>query len=249
MGGLLALLSMLGGTAMTMKANSDAGKKQQRAIAESQARQREFQRQAERKTLDTAETFDSGKRQQDQQQIAQQVEQELIQPVAQTQAANDINSRASGNVSKDYDTAKVASNLTQMKNAEALARLLGKTTSASRLRQNEAVRVGNAAMDVDRINNFADRQAKADELGIASAGVPNGWMQLGGGLLSNAGNMGLRAGGMDSIGKLFGKAPINPINSEAVAANFGKTAWQAPIGQNQQAAATFGKKAWSAPIG
>jgi hypothetical protein len=185
--------------------------------------------------------FAPEKRAQEQQQIAQQVEQQLIKPVAETQAANDINSRATGNVSQDYDAARIASNARQMKNAEALARLLGKTTSASRLRQNEAVRNTDAAMDIEQIGNFAKGQYDADQLGIASAGVQNGWMQAGGQLLSGIGKLGL-SGGFGSKGE----APA-PIDSMAEAASNANRMWPAAMSPTQYTAAGNSAKLWNAP--
>lgn len=250
MGGLLSLLAMIGGTAMQMKSSSDAHKRQQQAMAESMRRQREYQMQAEQRAREASDGFDPNKREQDQSQIAEQVEQNLIKPVAETQAANDINSRATGNVSDDYNTAKTAASLNQLKNAEALARLLGKTTSAARLRQGEAINMGNAASDINRINGFARRQYDTDQLGIASAGVENPWMQGAGQLLSNAGNLGMMSGGMDSlkgsIGKLFGGKGAAPIDSMAEAANNASRMWPAAMSPTQYTAATNSAKLWNA---
>jgi hypothetical protein len=247
---IAAIVAMLGGTAMQMKASSDAHKRQQQAMAESQRRQREFQMQAQQRAREASDSFDPNTRQQAQDQIAQQTEQQLIKPVAETQAANDINSRTTGDVSNDYDAAKAASNLTQMKNAESLARLLGKTTSATRLRQGEAIDMGNAASDINRINGFAKRQADADQLGIASAGVPNGWLNLGGQLLAGAGQVGMESGGMDSlkgsIGKLFGGKSA-PIDTGAEAAKGAANLWPAAMSPTQYSAATNSAKLWNAP--
>lgn len=208
---IAALVAMLGGTALQYKASTDAAERQRRQIADSLARQRQFQMQAEKKAMDTAQEFSTDDRQKQQKQIEEEITADLTQPVMAAQEINNQTSTTQGDVSKDYDVAKAAANLNQIKSAEALARLLGRTTSATRLRQNEAIRLADTESDIRRLGNFARGQINADEIGIKQAGIPDAGMQLAGGLASALGGAALMGGPNGTIGKLFGVKQVPPI--------------------------------------
>lgn len=201
---IAALIAMLAGSGMQYKANKDAERRQEQATREALARQAELQKKAETKALTTADGFSTDKRDAEQAQIEANLTGELIKPVAEAQQINAAQSTTQGNVSNDYTAAKAASNVQQMKTAEALARLLGKTTAAGRLRTNEAIRMTDAAAEIDRLGNFSRGQSGADQIGIQAAGRPNAGLVLGGSLLTAAGGAALAGGANGTIGKLFG---------------------------------------------
>lgn len=198
---IAAVIAMLAGAATQYKASQDAAERQQREIQASLARQRDLQMQAEDKAKKTAEDFAPETRKEAQGQIEQQLTEEFQAPVQSAQEINNAQSTTQGNVSSDYVAAKAASNVNQLKQAEQLARLLGKTTAASRLRTNEAIKVADAAAGIDRLANFSRGQAGADEIGINAAGRPDAGMVLGGQVLGALGAGGLAmAGGAANAG-------------------------------------------------
>ncbi len=198
---IAAVVAMLAGAGMQYKASQDASARQQRETLSAMARQRDLQMQAEQKAMDTAKKFAPEDRKQEQGQIEQQLTQELQAPVQSAQQINNAQSTTQGDVSNDYVAAKAASNLNQMKQAESLARLLGKTTAASRLRTNEAIKVADAAAGIDRLGSFSRGQAAADQIGINAAGRPDAGMVLGGQVLGALGAGGLAmAGGAANAG-------------------------------------------------
>lgn len=201
---IAALVAMLGGTAMQAKASSDAAKRQAEQTRTSLARQAEFQKAAEQKAMDTATEFSTDQRATNQAQLEQGLTQEFMKPVESAQQINAAQSTTQGNVSNDYVASKAGRELETMKSAAALARILGKTTSAGRLRTNEAIKLAGTASDIDRLGSFSRGQAAADEIGIRAAGRPNAGMMLGGQLLQGAGMVGLSGGSEGAIGKLFG---------------------------------------------
>lgn len=190
---IASLFSMLAGTATQYKASTDAQNRQRAAIEQSLQRQAEFSKKATQKALDTAQQFDPAKRLAAQSQIEGQIQSDLQSPVLESQVARATDQQVVGNVSKDYTAAKATSDLNQIKDTQALARLLAKGTSASRLRQNEAIDLMNAGQAIDQLNNFSSGQQKADAIGIQQAGLLNPSLLFGGQLLSAAGQAGLMA--------------------------------------------------------
>lgn len=151
--------------------------------------------EAEKKAMGAAAEYETPKRAAEQQQLASEIEQSLIQPVSESQAIRAQQQTTQGDVSGDYTTAKAASDLETMKQAEQLARLLGKTTSAGRLRLNEGIRLMDTGQAVDQLGNFSRGRQGADNIAIQQAGnVDPGQMFLGS-LLQSAGTAGLSAGG------------------------------------------------------
>jgi hypothetical protein len=180
---------------MQYNASRQAQQRMEDETRRSLENQRRLQMQAEKKALDTAANYEVPIRKAEQGQIAERLTQELIAPVSESQAIRQGQQATQGNVSEDYVTAKAASDLNTIKQAQQLARLLGKTTSASRLRMNEGIRLTDAGMDIGRLNNFSRGQAGADQVAINAAGrVDPGQMFLGS-LLQAGGTAGLSAGG------------------------------------------------------
>lgn len=219
---IAALVAMVGGAAMQYKASTDASKRAERETLASLDRQRQFQLMAEKKAAETANEYLPEDRKKEQKQIEEQITAELTAPVTEAQNINNATSTTQGDVSDDYTLAKAASNVNRLKSAETLARLLGRTTSANRLRQNEAIRFADAVGSVNRIGNFARGQYNADQLAIENAAIPDAGLQLAGGLTSSLGGAALMGGASGTIGKLFGQG----------------------AGQTEQAAAQFAKNAW-----
>lgn len=208
---IAALVAAIAGAGMQYKAQQDASKRQRDEIARSLQAQRELQMQAEQKALSTAQTYETPKRQQEQQEIAQEIEQSLVRPVAESQAIRNQQTTTQGDVSQDYTTAKAKAELETMKQAEGLARLLGKTTSAGRLRMHEGIRLMDAGMDVDRLNNFSRGQHGADQIAIQQAGQTDPGKMFLGSVLQSLGTAGLAYGGSTSgaakaVGKQYGTA-------------------------------------------
>ncbi|MBF6990936.1 hypothetical protein [Cupriavidus sp. IK-TO18] len=249
---IAAVIAMLAGAGMQYKATTDAAARQQRETLAALARQRDLQMQAEQKAMDTAEQFAPEERKQEQAQIEQQLTTDYLQPTQTAQEIHNTQSTTQGDVSNDYLAAKAASNANQMKMASSLARLLGKTTAASRLRTNEAIRVSDAAAGIDRLANFAQGTGTADRVAIGAAGRPNAGLILGGQVLGALGSAGLMAGagqasaagsslaeatpayaggwdgGMSTINGAFGTTKSVPLDLGTAAAGAGSGVWAGP---------------------
>lgn len=200
---IAALVTAIAGAGMQYKAAQDAQARQNREIQASLQNQRKLQMEAEQKALSKAREFAPEDRAKNQQQIAEQITEELIAPVSESQAIRSQQQATQGTVSQDYTMAKAAADLEAMKRAETVARLLGKTTSASRLRMNEGIGLMDTGQAIDQLNSFSRGQQGADNLAIEVAGRVNPGMQLAGSLLQTAGTAGLMAGPTSSIGKSF----------------------------------------------
>lgn len=212
---IAALIAMVAGTGMQYKATTDAAKKAREEALRSQMRMDQYSQQAEKKALDRAQEYNTDTRQNEQSQIEAGLSAEYMAPVESATAINAGATTTQGNVSNDYTTAKAQSEVNLMKNARTLAGLLAKTTSANRLRSNEAVRMTDTGMDIGRIGNFANREGRIDEYAFEQAGVPDAGMMLGGSLLSNAGSMGLSYGGAGTAGTSQGTGVSATASSSA----------------------------------
>lgn len=197
---IAALVAAVAGAGLQYKASSDAQERQRREIEASLQAQRELQMQAEKKAMDAASGYETPKRAAEQQQLAQDIEQSLIQPVSESQAIRAEQQTTQGNVSGDYQTAKAAADLQTMKQAEQLARLLGKTTSAGRLRMNEGIRLMDTGQAVDQLAGFSRGRAGADNIAIQQAGLVDPGQVFLGSLLQSAGTAGLMSGGSAAAG-------------------------------------------------
>lgn len=217
---IAALAAMVAGAGVQYKASSDAQARQKREIAASLQAQRELQMQAEKKSMDAAQGYAPEKRIAEQTELADGIEQSLIAPVSESQAIRSQQSTTQGDVSGDYSTAKAASDLETVKQAQTLARLLGKTTSASRLRMNEGIRLMDTGQAVDQLAGFSRGRQVADNIAIQQAGQLDPGKVFAGQLLSAAGSAGLMYGGSGQIsgGDLASaNASADPINALAMA--------------------------------
>ena len=194
---IAALVATIGGAALQYDAQRDAQKRMEEQTRRSLDNQRKLQMQAEQKALDTASEFETPKRAEQQQQLADQITETLVQPVSESQAIRSEQQTTQGAVSGDYTKAKAASDLETMKNAQALARLLGKTSSASRLRMNEGIRMMDTGIGIDQLGSFSRGQAGADRIAIEAAGRTDPGQMFLGSLLQSAGTAGLSGGGGD----------------------------------------------------
>lgn len=208
---IAALAAMVAGAGVQYKASSDAQARQQREIAASLQAQRELQMQAEKKSMDAAQGYAPEKRTAEQTELADGIEQSLIAPVSESQAIRSQQATTQGDVSDDYSTAKAASDLETVKQAQTLARLLGKTTSASRLRMNEGIRLMDTGQAIDQLGSFSRGRAGADNIAIQQAGLVDPGQVFLGQLLQSAGT----AGAMSGSGSAVSPAEINAANASA----------------------------------
>lgn len=192
---IAALAAMVLGAGVQYKANTDAQERQQREIQTSLESQRALQLQAEKKATEAASKFETPKRQEEQTQIADQMTADLMAPVSESQAIRATQQTTQGNVSGDYTAAKAASDLNSIKSAQSLARMMGKTSSANRLRMNEGIRLIDTGQDMDRLANFSRGQAGADNVAIQQAGQVNPGQMFLGSLLQAGGSAGLISAG------------------------------------------------------
>lgn len=229
---IAALIAAITGSAMQYKASRDAQERQNSAIRESLARQKDLQMQAEKKATDTAMQFAPGDRKAEQAQIADQLTQELIQPVSESQAIRSQQSTTQGNVSNDYTTAKAASELNAVKSAQQLAALLGKTTASNRLRVNEGVRLMDTGQAIDQLGSFSRGNQAADDIAIQVAGRPDAGLQFGGSVLQGIGSAGLMGTGGSVTGADVAAAnassdPIATLNASKGWTGPGNNSWAA----------------------
>ena len=211
--GIASLIATIAGAYMQYQAQQAAQERQQQAIREALDNQERLQRQAEQKALDTAQKFAPEDRKAEQQTIETQLTQDLMQPVSESQAIRADQQTTQGNVSNDYTTAKAKSDLATLKSTESLARLLGKTTSANRLRMNEGINLMDAGQSIDQLANFSRGQTGADQIKIQQAGLVSPGATLAGSLLQGVGTAGLmKYGGelTDKISGLFNKTTQTP---------------------------------------
>lgn len=204
---IAALVASVVGAGMQYKASTDAQERQQREIRAGLDSQRALQLQAEKKSTDAASKFETPKRQEEQAQIADQITADLMAPVSESQAIRSSQQTTQGNVSSDYTTAKAASDLNAIKSAQNLARMMGKTSSANRLRMNEGIRLMDTGQDIDRLANFSSGQAGADGVAIQQAGMVNPGQVFMGSLLQAGGSAGLMSGGSGTSVYAANEAP------------------------------------------
>jgi hypothetical protein len=213
---IAALVAMVAGAGIQYKASSDAQERQRREIEASLSAQRELQMEAEKKAMGAAAEFETPKRAAEQQQLAADIEQSLIQPVSESQAIRAQQQTTQGDVSGDYTTAKAKSDLETVKQAEQLARLLGKTTSAGRLRMNEGIRLMDTGQEVDQLAGFSRGRAGADNIAIQQAGQVSPGSVLAGQLLMAAGSAGLMSGGGAAAKTTTTNPVFGGVNNSAI---------------------------------
>lgn len=192
---IASLIASIAGAAMQHQAAQAA---QARMAAQTRAameRQRQFQEQAEQVARRTAATYEAPTRAAEQEQVSQGIEQTLKAPVAEAMAIRHAQTGTQGDVSEDYLRARVQSNLQATRQAEELARLLGRVSGANRMRMDESLRMADAGMEVDQLGGFARGQFGVDRMATDAAGRPNPGMMFLGSLLQAAGSTGMQLGG------------------------------------------------------
>lgn len=209
---IASLISMVAGSYMQHQAQQDAIGRQQRVIQQGLQQQRELQQQAEKKAMDTAQTFKTEDRNVEQQKIADTTTQNLAQPVEQAQNLRAEQQSVQGNTSDAYKNAKAKSDVQTLQNAQQLARMLGKVSSAGRLRANEAVNILNAGQGIDQLNSFSRGDQAANQIALQGAGQVDPNAMMVGGILQGVGSAGM-AGGFG------GSSPVSEANLTAANAS------------------------------
>ena len=214
---IAAIVAMIAGAAVQYQAQTEAQDRQQAQIQQSLAAQEELQKRAESKAMQTAEKFAPQDRLAEQAALADKISSELIAPVSDSQAIRAEQQTTQGNVSGDYTAAKATSDANALKNADALARLLGKTTSANRLRMNEGIRLMDTGMAIDQLNNFSKGQQAADSIAIQQAGLVNPGQVFAGQLLGAAGSAGLMYSGAAAGAAKAGATKAGAVGTSSMA--------------------------------
>ncbi|WP_334159561.1 hypothetical protein [Achromobacter insolitus] len=190
---IAGLIAMIAGTAVQQQQAAQARRRQERIISENISRQQGLQQQAEQAALARAQEFAPETRQEKQQQLEQDATQQMIQPVEQAAPAMQEQSAVQGAVSQDYTAGRARSQAEQLRNANALASILGKVTGAARLRTNEALGMAETGQLIDRLKSFSQGSGNAAQID-ASRVAPNGGAMMLGGLLQAGGTAGMMAG-------------------------------------------------------
>lgn len=191
---IIAAVVAAAGAAVQYQETQDANDRQQSTIRNSLDAQERLQKEAEKKALDTADKFKPQDRLKEQAALEENITKDLTAPVSESQQIRAQQQTTQGDVSNDYSTAKAKSDLNTMKSAEALARLLGKTTSANRLRMNEGIRLLDAGQDQDTLANLSRGQQRADGIRIQQAGVTDPGAMFAGSLMQSLGTAYLGSG-------------------------------------------------------
>lgn len=191
---IASLVAMVAGAAVQQQAAASARRNQQRLIQDNLMRQQGFQREAEQAALDRAKDFAPEVREDKQKQLEQEATQQMIQSVEQAAPAMQEQSAVQGNLSQDYTAGRAKSQAEQLRDANALASILGKITGAGRLRTNEALGMAETGQLIDRLKSFSQGSGNAAQIGIQQAGTPNGGTMLAGTALQGLGSVGLMSG-------------------------------------------------------
>lgn len=227
---ILPIIALLAGSYLQYQAQNNASKKATTTAVQNAARMDERSRQAEKKALDRAADYQTDTRQAEQADIEQGLASEYMAPVESAQAINAATTTTQGDVSADYKNAKAASDLNVVKNARQLAGLMAKVNSANRLRGNEAVRMTDTGMDIDRLANFANREGQIGQYAVQQAGRPDSGMMLAGSLLQGAGMLGM-SGAFSGAKAGTGAAAVDGM-TVATPTPYGTALSSQPVGTN-----------------
>ena len=200
-------IAMLVAAAVNMYGQQSAARKQQAGAVQAQQRQLNAQNQATDVAMKQVQEFDPTTRNEANQTIAQdlttQYEKAASQPIT-TQGVEVGKTINSGGT--DYLAAKAKEQAKSAESLRNLAQLMGRTGAASQLRRNEAVRFGDTAGEIGRIQSGANNMAGIDEIGIQAAGQQSiGSQLLAAGL--NAYGMGSAASAPTAPSSSFGLTP------------------------------------------
>lgn len=229
---IAALAALVAGSYTQYQASTEAAQRQDAAIRQSLERQAELQKQAEKKAIDTAGKFAPGDRMKEQAVIEDQIATELMAPVSESQQIRAQQTTTQGDVSGDYSDAKAASTVASLKSAEQLARLLGKTTSANRLRMNEGIQMLDSGQAIDQLNSFSRGQQSADQIGIQVAGRPDAEKVFMGSLLQAAGSAGLSYGGTANATAKPGNIALANTTSDPLGTLNTNMGWTGPTAKS-----------------
>lgn len=255
---IAGLIAMLAGAATQYKASTDASKRAENETLRALYRQDELDQAAEKRVMQKAQEFTPDQRKTQESEIATDLGEQYFAPVKSAQEINSAQSTTQGDVSSDYVTAKATSDARQLKMASDLARLLGKTTAARRLRTNEAIGMADTAGDIDRIGRFARGNADADDVAIRAAARPNAGMWFGGSILGSLGGAGLMQGSASAQGAAHGLSEATPLYANGWDAGMGAVnnifGTSKNVGLDLGAfapsiKASGGASSWSGPLG
>jgi hypothetical protein len=196
----LAIITTLAGTGLQVYSQNQAAKRQQQAALESQQRQLAARNQTTDMAAKAANEFDPTTRDKNLQDATQQLTQQYEQAAQQqpitaqgVQVGSTIPTQAGG---ADYTMAKAKETAKTTASLRALAGLMGRIGGAGQLRQNEAIKIGDTAGNVERVQRGADNIAGIDQIGIQAAGQQNPWTQIAGAGLQSYGLSGLATAGL-----------------------------------------------------
>lgn len=195
---LPAVIAMIASAALQYSAQQSAAKRQQQAAQSMRQRQLQAQNQATEEAARKAQEFDPGNRQRQQAEIEQALTGELQQQVNQPQVTAqgvEVGTTIQGGT-QDYVTAKAREAAKTTASLRELAALMGRVGSASRLRQNEAIGIGDTAGAIGRIQGGANNMAQIDGIGVDAAGQVSPGAMLASQALSAYGSSRMGSAGM-----------------------------------------------------
>lgn len=237
---IAALVATVAGAAVQHKAATDAQKRQQDSINQGLMRQRDLQRQAEKTALDAAQQYETPKRQEQQQQLAEEITQNLIAPVSESQAVRAAQQTTQGEVSGDYNRSKAAADLETVKQAEALARLLGKSSSAGRLRMGEGINMMDTQLAMNQLNRTSQGEQQVANINTQLAGQVDPGSNFLGSLLQAGGTAYLGANGFGGGKVTKGNEMLANMSSDPIGSLNSQMGWTGDGGSGVWS--WFGKK-------
>jgi hypothetical protein len=208
----LAIITTLAGSGLQMYSQNQAAKRQQQAALESQQRQLAARNQTTDMAAKAANEFDPATREQNAQdatqQLTQQYERAAQQPGVTAQGLQIGATVPDGSAGADYTTARAREAVKTTQSLRALAGLMGRIGGASKLRQDEAVKLGDTAGNIERVQRGAENVSGIDQIGIQAAGQQNPWTQIAGAGLQAYGLSGLATAGLEKAANpAFALAP------------------------------------------
>lgn len=164
-------IPLIASAALNYDAQRRALNQQQSALAAMRARQMAAQDQAAQVAAAQAAQYDPTQRQAAQAQIQQQLTSQLDQAVSNPQPVTAQGVQIGqtipeGQGSSDYAAAKAREQAKTLASLHGLASVMGRIGSASQLRQNEGVAMGDAANQIGQIQNNAKNQADIDQIRV-----------------------------------------------------------------------------------
>lgn len=200
----LAIISMIGSAGLQAFNADRAASSQKNAALQAQQRQLASQNQATQVAARKASEFDPTQRQAAQDAITQELtaglDKQVAGPQITAQGTQIGSTLPDGDGGAEYSVARGKEQAKSAASLHALAGLMGRIGSASQLRQNEAVGIGDAAGAIGRIGSGAENIFQADQAGIQAAGRPNIGMQVASSALGAYGASQLAGAGLGAAG-------------------------------------------------